>query len=87
MSNFPDKKFDINPSLIPQLIFDPNGNSLSNYNPDHFGNLVGPKHPGFNFHVNPQKIIPDFANPESFGLPQPLPPGAVPPGARFDPFI
>eukprot|EP01113_Clastostelium_recurvatum_P031367 TRINITY_DN3907_c0_g1_i2.p1 TRINITY_DN3907_c0_g1~~TRINITY_DN3907_c0_g1_i2.p1 ORF type:complete len:356 (-),score=78.50 TRINITY_DN3907_c0_g1_i2:94-1044(-) len=51
------------------------------------GNLIGPNHPGF---------APRFGDPYGmhddrgldFGLPggQRLPPGAVPPGARFDPF-
>jgi len=53
--------------------------------PDGFGNLVGPRHPGFGPQAFPQPgRFPD--DPDSFGLPQPLPPGAVPPGARFDPF-
>lgn len=53
--------------------------------PDGFGNLVGPRHPGFGPQAFPQPgRFPD--DPDSFGLPQRLPRGAVPPGARFDPF-
>jgi len=45
--------------------------------PDGHGNLIGPRHPDF--------FVPHPFSPNS-GLPEPLPPGAIPPGARFDPF-
>jgi len=45
------------------------------------GNLVGPGHPGF----GPRAMDPFASDPFGIGGPR-LPPGAVPPGARFDPF-
>jgi len=49
-------------------------------NPNGHGNLIGPNHPDFH-----QPHYPSFNNPNS-GFPFNLPPGAIPPGARFDPF-
>jgi hypothetical protein len=44
------------------------------------GNLIGPGHPGFGLRLDPY-----HSDPFGIGGPR-LPPGAVPPGARFDPF-
>lgn len=46
------------------------------------GNLIGPGHPGFGPRVND----PYATDPFGVGGPNRLPRGAVPPGARFDPF-
>jgi len=81
----PDFHFDRSPfPLIPPggggfPIADGRGNLIGPF-ADGRGNLIGPNHPGFGYPFSP--LHPD----PSVGLPQPLPRGAIPPGARFDPF-
>lgn len=55
---------------------------------DGIGNLIGPRHPDWRRTINEKD--PRFSNDDdtnhNWGLPEPLPNGSVPPGAKFDPF-
>eukprot|EP01102_Stenamoeba_stenopodia_P006750 TRINITY_DN1881_c0_g1_i1.p1 TRINITY_DN1881_c0_g1~~TRINITY_DN1881_c0_g1_i1.p1 ORF type:complete len:317 (+),score=46.20 TRINITY_DN1881_c0_g1_i1:91-1041(+) len=54
--------------------------------PDGYGNLIGPHHPGFGMQIRDPRYGYDDGSGMYPGIPGRLPPGAVPPGARFDPF-
>jgi len=69
------------PSRSPFPLIPPGGGGFPL--PDGMGNLIGPNHPSFG---DPLRIPPFRGTDPSFGLPQRLPRGAIPPGARFDPF-